>query len=72
MHLIRRVLHVRAEFPEAFFGSYEPLDLGPGVCAFVRGGEVLVAAAVRPDTDVVLPDGWHDVLGVDGVALAVR
>ena len=29
-HLLRRVLHLRAEHPEAFFGSYEPLDLGPG------------------------------------------
>ena len=58
--------------PAAFAGSYEPVDLGPGVCAFVRGGEVLVAAAVRKDADVRLPRGWRDVLGVAGLALAVR
>ena len=38
----------------------------------MRGGEVLVAAAVRKDADVRLPHGWRDVLGVAGLALAVR
>src|SRR5207248_469319 len=53
-------------------GTYEPVDLGDGVCAFVRGGAVLVAAALRPGATVRLPDGWRDVLGVDGLALGVR
>jgi (1->4)-alpha-D-glucan 1-alpha-D-glucosylmutase len=64
-------LGLRAEHADAFAGSYEPVDAGEGVCAFVRGGELLVAAAVQPDADVVLPGGWRDVLGVEGLALAV-
>jgi (1->4)-alpha-D-glucan 1-alpha-D-glucosylmutase len=48
MHLIRRVLQVRAEYPEAFFGSYEPLDLGPDCVGFVRGGRVKVVVPLRP------------------------
>jgi hypothetical protein len=38
----------------------------------VRGGDVLVAAAVRNDADAELPRGWRDVLGVEGLGLAVR
>jgi (1->4)-alpha-D-glucan 1-alpha-D-glucosylmutase len=45
--LIRRVLALRAERPGAFAGAYEPLDAGPDVCAFVRGGQVLVVAVLR-------------------------
>ncbi len=45
---------------------------GTDVCAFIRGGEVLAAAAVRPDAVVRPPAGWRDVLGVDGLALCVR
>jgi (1->4)-alpha-D-glucan 1-alpha-D-glucosylmutase len=48
MHLTRRVLHVREEYPEAFFGSYEPLDLGPEHVGFVRGGRVKVVVPLRP------------------------
>ena len=48
MHLTRRVLHVRAEYPEAFFGAYEPLDLGPDHVGFVRGGRVKVVVPLRP------------------------
>jgi hypothetical protein len=33
---------------------------------------VLVAAAVDPSATIPIPDGWRDVLGVDGLALAVR
>ena len=47
-HLIRRVLRVRAEYPEAFFGSYEPLDLGPDQIGFVRGGRVRMVVPLRP------------------------
>jgi (1->4)-alpha-D-glucan 1-alpha-D-glucosylmutase len=56
MHLIRRVLHVRAEYPEAFFGAYEPLDLGPDRVGFVRGGRVKVVVPLRPG-DVVSGTG---------------
>jgi (1->4)-alpha-D-glucan 1-alpha-D-glucosylmutase len=48
LHLIRRVLRVRAELPEAFFGAYEPLDLGPDRVGFVRGGRVKVVVPLRP------------------------
>ncbi len=64
--LITRALALRARRPDAFERSYEPLDVGPDACAFVRGGSVLAAAAVRaavPDAAVELPIGaWRDVL----------
>ena len=47
LDLIRRTLALRARRADAFAGSYEPLDAGEDVCAFTRGGEVLVAVAVR-------------------------
>jgi (1->4)-alpha-D-glucan 1-alpha-D-glucosylmutase len=56
LHLIRRVLHVRAEYPEAFFGAYEPLDLGPDSVGFVRGGRVRVVVPLRPG-DAATADG---------------
>jgi (1->4)-alpha-D-glucan 1-alpha-D-glucosylmutase len=57
MHLIRRVLHVRAEYPEAFFGAYEPLELGPDHVGFVRGGRVKVVVPLRPGLLVAGTDG---------------
>ena len=51
-HLIRRVLRLRAEMPEAFFGAYEPVDAGPERLAFVRGGRVRVVIPLRPDDRV--------------------
>jgi (1->4)-alpha-D-glucan 1-alpha-D-glucosylmutase len=57
MHLIRRVLHVRAEYPEAFFGAYEPVDLGPDVVGFVRGGRVKVVVPLRAGDVVAETDG---------------
>jgi (1->4)-alpha-D-glucan 1-alpha-D-glucosylmutase len=47
-HLIRRILGLRAEHPEAFFGSYEPLDLGPDRVGYVRGGRIRVVVPLRP------------------------
>jgi (1->4)-alpha-D-glucan 1-alpha-D-glucosylmutase len=72
LYVTWKTLRLRCERAAAFAGSYEPMPAGDGVCAFVRGGEVLVAAAVRPDATVRVPDGWHDVLGVEGLALCVR
>ena len=46
-HLIRRVLHLRAERPRAFAGAYEPLDLGPDRVGFVRGGAIRVVVPLR-------------------------
>jgi (1->4)-alpha-D-glucan 1-alpha-D-glucosylmutase len=72
LHVTWRTLALRAGYEQAFAGSYEPVDLGPGVCAFTRGGEVLVAVATRPDVEPAVPDGWRDVLGLGGIALCVR
>jgi (1->4)-alpha-D-glucan 1-alpha-D-glucosylmutase len=71
LHVTWKTLALRAGHAQAFGGSYEPLDLGAGVCAFVRGGAVLVAAAVRPDAQVRVPAGWRDVLGLEGLALCL-
>jgi (1->4)-alpha-D-glucan 1-alpha-D-glucosylmutase len=46
-HLIRRVLHLRMERPEAFADDYEPLDLGPDRVGFVRGGAIRVVVPLR-------------------------
>jgi (1->4)-alpha-D-glucan 1-alpha-D-glucosylmutase len=66
LSLIVRALALRAARPEAFDGGYEPLAAGPDVCAFVRGGSVLAATALRavvPDVSLSLPAGeWRDVL----------
>jgi (1->4)-alpha-D-glucan 1-alpha-D-glucosylmutase len=65
--LIHRALALRARRPEAFAGDYEPLEAGRDACAFVRGGAVVAAAAIRGDgagVRVELPAGrWRDALG---------
>ena len=72
LYVMWKTLTLRAENSAAFEGSYERTDLGAGTCAYVRGGEVLVAAAVDPNVTPHAPGGWRDVLGVDGLVLAVR
>jgi (1->4)-alpha-D-glucan 1-alpha-D-glucosylmutase len=71
LRLIVRALAMRAARPDAFTGSYEPVDVGPNACAFIRGGSVLAAVALRagvPDVTVELPTGtWRDVLGERGL-----
>jgi (1->4)-alpha-D-glucan 1-alpha-D-glucosylmutase len=67
MFLILRLLGMRARRPEVFAaGDYEPLAAGPRVCAFVRGGTVLVAVALpdqAPEDEITVPAGtWRDVL----------
>jgi (1->4)-alpha-D-glucan 1-alpha-D-glucosylmutase len=54
-HLIRRVLHLRAELPEAFLGAYEPLDLGADRIGFVRGGRIRVVVPLRPSDWMEVP-----------------
>jgi (1->4)-alpha-D-glucan 1-alpha-D-glucosylmutase len=71
LYVTWKTLRFRAQHQEAFAGTYEPLDLGAGVCAFVRGGSVLAAAAVDPHVTPRAPDGWRDVLGVTGLLLCV-
>ncbi len=67
LFMIMRLLGMRNRRPGAFAGaSYEPLEAGPEACAFLRGGDVLVLVALRPDpADGTLeaPGGtWRDVL----------
>jgi hypothetical protein len=47
-HLIRRTLRLRAEYPAAFSGAYEPLDLPPDRVGFLRGGRIRVVVPLRP------------------------
>jgi (1->4)-alpha-D-glucan 1-alpha-D-glucosylmutase len=66
LHTIWRTLELRSRRPSAFAGSYEPLDAGPGVCAYLRAGEVLVVVPVRDWDDARiagLAGRWGDVLG---------
>jgi (1->4)-alpha-D-glucan 1-alpha-D-glucosylmutase len=74
LDLIRRTLELRARRPAAFAGSYEPLDAGEDVCAFVRGGEVLVAVAVRGELGRFAPPAgkWRDVHRTPALLLAER
>jgi (1->4)-alpha-D-glucan 1-alpha-D-glucosylmutase len=72
LYLTWKTLELRARRPEAFAGSYGPVDLGPEVCAFVRGGEVLVVVPIR---DVALPEpgaGWRVFLETPGAGLFER
>jgi (1->4)-alpha-D-glucan 1-alpha-D-glucosylmutase len=75
LDLIRRALALRARRPAAFAGSYEPIDAGPDVCAYLRGAEVLVVVPVRAGAgaDVAPPGSWTPVLsGSWPVALLER
>jgi (1->4)-alpha-D-glucan 1-alpha-D-glucosylmutase len=71
LYVTWKTLRFRARHQDAFAGAYEPYDLGPGVCAFVRGGSVFAAAAVDPHVTPRTPDGWRDVLGINGLLLCV-
>ena len=64
LDLIRRALALRARRPAAFAGAYEPVAAGPGVCAYLRGGEVLVVVPVRDweTARVVVPGRWRSAL----------
>ena len=59
--LTRQALELRARHEVAFAGDYQPVDLGPDVCAFTRGGEVLVAVPLRPGAELEVPGPWHEV-----------
>jgi (1->4)-alpha-D-glucan 1-alpha-D-glucosylmutase len=73
LDLIRRTLALRARRPRPFAGDYEPLDGGPNVCAFVRGGEVKVAVALRGELHEPSTAGeWRDVVRTPTLLLAER
>ncbi len=64
-----RLLGLRARQPvELGAGAYEPLDAGPGACAFLRGSTVLVVVALpragaEAEARLDGPGGlWRDVL----------
>ena len=70
-----QLLALRIRRPDAFGpnGGYTPLDSAPGVVAFTRGDDVLVAVAVRREisgTSPSLGGDWHDVLSGEPVSLA--
>ena len=64
LDLIRALLALRARKPDSFAGGYEPVDAGPGTCAFRRGGDVFVAVPFRGAAPAVdRPGGrWHVVV----------
>ncbi|HEX2086682.1 MAG TPA: hypothetical protein VHF89_13465, partial [Solirubrobacteraceae bacterium] len=66
LDLITRTLRLRRERPEAFAGAYEPVEAGPDVCAYVRGGEVLVVAALRAAGQDAVIEGHGPVRSLTG------
>ncbi|HEX6713085.1 MAG TPA: malto-oligosyltrehalose synthase [Thermoleophilaceae bacterium] len=48
LKLIVKALDLRKRRPDAFAGSYEPVDAGEHAIAYIRGGQILVAAEIRP------------------------
>jgi (1->4)-alpha-D-glucan 1-alpha-D-glucosylmutase len=59
--VVREALALRARRD---FGEYRPLDLGPDVCAFLRGDDVAVVVPLRGKRppDVELRGSWTDLL----------
>jgi (1->4)-alpha-D-glucan 1-alpha-D-glucosylmutase len=77
MFAILRLLGLRARRPAPFAAGYEPVDGGADTCAFLRGGDILVLAALRdaPSEGTLsdLPGGqWRDVLRGDERSFAAR
>jgi len=62
--LIARALALRTRRPAAFDGAYEPVDAGPGVCAYLRAGEVLAVVPVRDHEGarLAVAGRWRSVL----------
>jgi (1->4)-alpha-D-glucan 1-alpha-D-glucosylmutase len=56
LHLVSAALDLRRRRPEAFTGDYTAVPAGDDVVAFLRGGDVLVAVAVRDGATGA--DGW--------------
>jgi (1->4)-alpha-D-glucan 1-alpha-D-glucosylmutase len=72
LFLIWKTLALRTRRPEAFAGAYERVE-AEDVCAFTRGGEVLVAVPLRPGASFEPPRGYTDALAADlGVWLFER
>ncbi len=72
-----RLLGLRARRPEVMIGGgYEPLEAGEHALAFVRGGVILVAVALRDaglEAALAAPRGrWRDVLRGEERSFAMR
>jgi len=74
LDLIRGALALRGRRPAAFAGSYEPVEAGEDVVAFTRGGDVLVAVALRGYLSGFRAPagGWRDVRRTPELLLAER
>ena len=74
LYLTWKTLQLRARRAASFTGgAYQPIDAGPGNCAYLRGDDVLVAVAVEPPAAFESPAGFVDALGADlGVSLLER
>jgi (1->4)-alpha-D-glucan 1-alpha-D-glucosylmutase len=59
LQVIRKTLALRARRE---LGDYRPIDLGPDICAFTRGGDVAVVVPLRGQDAPELPGRWQSVL----------
>jgi (1->4)-alpha-D-glucan 1-alpha-D-glucosylmutase len=59
-----KLLDLRRRRPDAFASGYMPVAASPDVCAFMRGGDVLVVVPLSPaaESDVSVAGEWRDVL----------
>jgi (1->4)-alpha-D-glucan 1-alpha-D-glucosylmutase len=62
LRVTRAALELRARRPDAFAGAYELDARGEDVCAFTRGGRVLVAVPVRGSAGVDAGTPWREVV----------
>ncbi len=58
----RKLQLIRAVLAEHVEGDYEPVDAGPDVCAYTRGGRHLVAVPLRRGAAYRPPAGWRPVV----------
>ncbi|HEX4717050.1 MAG TPA: malto-oligosyltrehalose synthase [Thermoleophilaceae bacterium] len=76
LRLVVAALDLRKRRLDGFAGSYEPIEAGERAIAYMRGGNVLVAAEVFPggaDTLIDAPAGtWKDVVRGREVELSGR
>jgi (1->4)-alpha-D-glucan 1-alpha-D-glucosylmutase len=65
LELIVAALDLRKRRPEAFAGSYEPVDAGDSAISYIRGGSVFVAAEIFAGASLPVPDGsWREVVSL--------
>ncbi len=64
LFILSKLLGLRARYPEAFSGPYDPLASDADTCAYRRGDDIVVAVPIRGDEPVFdePPGSWHNVL----------